>query len=238
MHEQAAWLYDDRGARSAFYLGAVAPDARIVSGQRREETHFFDIPGAEGDPPAQEVMLARWPELRCRAAPSDRQRAALVAGYITHLVMDQTWVEMIVMPGLFIEGMTWNTNHPNWRVYSILMTYLEYRASQRLPREVLVELSSAAPAAGLPFLSLEHLLGWRDHVVHHIEAGGARQVSRLFARSSGLTTEALEGIVSSEEQMAREAYHLVPHRWLQAFEAEAADRSLRAVLRYLGDREV
>ncbi len=237
MHEQAAWLCDDRDVRAVFYLGAVGPDARIVSGQRREETHFFDIPVAEGAPPAQEVMLARWPELRCRYTLSDRQRIALVAGYITHLVMDQTWVEMIVMPGLFIEGTAWNTKHPNWRVYSILMTYLEYRASQRLPREVLTELRAAAPDAGLPFLTLDHLLGWRDHVVRHLETGGARQVSRLFARSNGLTSDALEKIVRSEEQMAREAYHLVPHHWLEAFEAEAANRSLRAVLSYLGDRD-
>ncbi len=89
MHEQAAWLCDDRDVRAVFYLGAVGPDARIVSGQRREETHFFDIPVAEGAPPAQEVMACPLAGATLSLYPVRvDSRIALRGGdYITHLVI-------------------------------------------------------------------------------------------------------------------------------------------------------
>ncbi len=226
------WLADE-DARSAFLLGAISPDVRAISGQKREETHFFTIP--PDDPrPAQVVMLEVWPELR-RATALSRPHAAFVAGYITHLVMDQTWIEQIVMPALFVEGATWGVDHPNWRLYSILMTYLEYRAAAHLPEDAVETLLKATPNRWLPFVADTHLTAWRDHVVQHIREGGARRLSVMFARTSGLEPDELEAIVLSEERMALEAFRLVPRERLAAFERETQARSLRAVLDYLGN---
>lgn len=225
------WLANE-DARSAFLLGAIGPDVRAISGQTREETHFFTIP--PDDPrPAQAVMLEAWPELRHAAALS-RPHAAFVAGYITHLVMDQTWIEQIVMPALFVEGAAWGVDHPNWRLYGILMTYLEYRAAARLPAGTVEMLLKASPRGWLPFVADAHLAAWRDRVAQHIREGGARRLSAMFARTSGLALDELEAIVLSEERMAVEAFHLVPRERLAAFERETQARSLRAVLDYLG----
>src|SRR5574341_1617964 len=130
IRDEFPWLAED-SARAAFLLGAVSPDARAVSGQPREATHFFLIPFAD-DRPAQEVMLATYPDLS-RAGKLSREQSAFIAGYITHLVMDQTWVESVVMHGLFVEGARWGTHHPQWRTYCILMTHLEYQAADRVP---------------------------------------------------------------------------------------------------------
>ncbi len=225
------WLAEGE-ARSAFLLGAISPDVRAISGQTREETHFFTIPPA--DPrPAQAVMLEAWPTLRNAAALS-RPHAAFVAGYITHLVMDQTWVEQVVMPALFVEGTRWDTGHPNWRLYAILMTYLEYRAAARLPTGVVEALLRASPDRWLPFVADTYLTAWRDHVTQHIREGGARRLSAMFAHASGLEPDDLEAIVLSEERMAAEAFCAVPRERLVAFENETQARSLRAVLDYLG----
>src|SRR3990172_6965847 len=115
--QAAPWLVDDAAARSAFLLGAISPDVRTISGQAREATHFFTIPPTtrtEGP----DAMLAAYPDLR-PAASLIPARAAFIAGYITHLVMDQTWLEVVVMPGLFIDGLTWGMQHPNWPLYRI-----------------------------------------------------------------------------------------------------------------------
>lgn len=183
--------------------------------------------------PASAIMLAQWPTLK-DASRLDEQQAAFVAGYMTHLVMDYVWVEKIVLPGLFIEGLPWNTEHPNWRLYSILMTYMEYQAAARLPGETVDELAQANPSGGwLPFVSDRYLADWRDHIVAMIRHGGAREVSRIFAHSNGISSHSLEEIVLSEARMAEEVYPTVPRTWLDDFQAEANRRSLETVLNYL-----
>lgn len=220
-------------ARSSFLLGAISPDVRAVSGHSREATHFLRIPPPD-DRAAPEVMLAQWPELQDTTS-LERDRAAFVAGYMTHLVMDQAWVEMIVMPGLFVKGVAWGTDHPNWRLYSILMTYLEYRAAACLPEHAVPCLIRANPHDWLPFIKDKHLVQWRDHVAQVIQKGGARVISRMFAYSNRLEPKALEAIVTSEKRMSAEAYPVIPRKNLITFEVEATRRSQEAVMCYLED---
>ncbi|MCJ7700244.1 MAG: hypothetical protein MUO62_01565 [Anaerolineales bacterium] len=51
------------GNPSAFLLGHVAPDVQVVSGQKREETHFFRLPVAEYDTIPWEKIYQTYPEL-------------------------------------------------------------------------------------------------------------------------------------------------------------------------------
>ncbi len=229
------WLATDDN-HSAFLLGVISPDARAISGHSREETHFFEIP-LQGTKAAPEAMLARWPLLR-DARLLGKARSAFIAGYMTHLIMDHAWVEMIVMPDLFINGILWGEEHPNWLLYSILMTYLEYRAAERLPNNAITLLRFAQANEWLQFVEDKCLMAWRDHVVEVIQYGGARVISRLFAQSNNLTSEELEAIVLSEERMAAEVYSFVPREHLLEFETEAARRSQKIVISYLSGTQI
>lgn len=222
------WLGEEH-VQSALLLGAVAPDVRVVSGQLREETHFFDIP--TGEQPGHDALFAAWPVLADSAALGAEQ-AAFVGGYLTHLIMDETWVEVVVMEGLFVEGLQWGPGHPNWRLYGLLMTYLEYQAAERLPPRAVELLGEAEPHGWLPFAADEHLRGWRDYVVSTIRQGGPRLLSRMFARSTGLSEADLESIVLSEERMAAEVFELIPRAQLAAFEVQTAQQAEAAVSRY------
>lgn len=224
------WLAGEASC-SAFLLGSISPDVRAVGGQTREETHFFTIP-PDDERPAPVVMCADWPQIAVSAALSAPQ-AAFIAGYMTHLIMDQIWVEMIVMPGLFIAGITWGLKHPNWRTYCILMTYLEYRAADRLPAGTSGRMAGAQPDGWLPFAADTDLVAWRDRVAKLIDDGGPRVVSSLLSQSCGLEPGQMEAIVRSEAEMAREAYPTVPREQLLAFEAETARRSRAQVMAYL-----
>lgn len=220
-----------QGQRAAFLLGAIAPDVRAIGGQPREDTHFFSIPRRPGGDAVRELFEA-WPAL-ADATSLDAEWAAFVAGYVTHLVMDEAWVEQIVMRGLFVEGEPWGVDHPSWRLYSLLMTYLEYRAAAHLPAGTPDLLRRACPRNWLPFASDDDLAAWRDHVAARIGQGGARLISEGFARSNGLTPEALEAIVLSEERMDCEAFAVIPRTQIDAFDAAVGRRSEAAVLRYL-----
>jgi hypothetical protein len=231
--EQALPWLGSGEARSAFLLGTISPDVRAISGHPREATHFFAIPPADARP-APQVMFDRWPTLG-DAPALGAVRAAFVAGYATHLIMDQAWVEIIVMPNLFIDGLAWGTDHPNWRLYSLLMTYIEYQAADRFHESTITYMQRAEPQGWLPFVQDRHLVEWRDRVIATIRGGGARLVSRMFARSNNLPPGALDAIVLSEERMAAEVYPVVPRQRLQQFEAESARRSRDTVLSYLAD---
>jgi hypothetical protein len=229
------WLAQEN-ARGAFFLGIISPDVRAVSGQAREVTHFYDIPPRVSTP-AHEAMLNAWPELR-QAPTQGRDRATFVAGYMSHLIMDETWLETIVMPGLFIDGQGWGTKHPHWRVYSLLMTYLEYQAEARLKvaaAEVgtMQQITAASPAGWLPFVEDRHLVMWRDHVVEMIVGDGARRTSHAFARSLGLSEDEIEAIVTSEERMAGEIHPVISRELLQHFGTETELRTREMILGYL-----
>jgi len=222
------WLSAD-SSRAAFLLGSISPDVRAVSGHPREATHFFAIPPTDARP-ASQVMLDDWPAL---LSISDETRAAFVAGYMTHLIMDQTWVEMIVMPSLFIDDQKWDARHPNWRLYGILMTYLEYRAGPRLPAGTTQSVAGARPKGWLPFVRDMFLKQWGGHVARIIRQGGPRLVSSGLVKTCRMGADEMEAIVTSEDEMAREAYATVPRDQIAAFEAETARRCQETVTQYL-----
>jgi hypothetical protein len=230
------WLAGD-ASRAAFLMGAISPDVRAISGQAREATHFFTIPPSD-ERPAPAVMVADWPQIS-QASRLNPPAAAFVAGYMTHLIMDQTWVERVVIPGLFIAGTEWGVQHPNWRLYCILMTYLEYRAAPRLPADTSRRVGSAEPQGWLPFVADHYLAQWRTRVAGLIGEGGPRRVSSVLTQSCGLSSDEMEAIVLSEPEMARQAYPVVARERLLDFEAETARRCRDQVLRYLaGTAEV
>ena len=78
-----------------FYLGATAPDARLLTGASRSATHFFDL--ARDEPQSSvEAFFAAYPGLRHGVA-GDCTRA-FVAGYISHLVTDEIWILDVYRP--------------------------------------------------------------------------------------------------------------------------------------------
>lgn len=94
-HIELAWrasgeLSDSRLTQNmgCYLLGSTAPDVRIITKRPRADTHFFELgSGQPGDGVA--GLFAAHPELR---SPESDAQAAFVAGYITHLVADETWI--------------------------------------------------------------------------------------------------------------------------------------------------
>ena len=82
--------------RGSLYLGATAPDIRVLTRWERERTHFFDLNEFE-DQSGVESLFESYPAL---SSPSrlNEETASFVAGYITHLVMDELWITSIYRP--------------------------------------------------------------------------------------------------------------------------------------------
>ncbi len=238
-HLVAAWDLLDRAvparapdARAAFLLGVITPDVKAISGATREATHFYTIP--PDDVSATRAMLSGHPSLAsCRAlAPT---HAAFIAGYLSHLVMDEVWLHDIVMPYIYVDRAQWGPSHPRFRLYSYLMVYLERQSAGHLVDEAPRLLLRAEPDNWLPFVHDRFLRAWRDQVAEQITVGGADLVTRYFAEMNGMMMEEMASITSSEARMAEVVYPIVPLAHIEAFRQRTRERSLETIAGYLGD---
>ncbi|MCC6904365.1 MAG: hypothetical protein IT326_00885 [Anaerolineae bacterium] len=223
------WLQED-ATRAAFLLGAIAPDTRVFSNQPRESTHFFGIPPLGPRPEA--VMLDAYPAF-ASAAALDRPHAAFIAGYLTHLVMDYVWVEQVVMPCLYVEGLPWGARHPNWPHYCLVMAYLEVRASQQLDRPTGALMALAEPQAWLPFINDADLITWRDYIADLIWNKGTRDILAHQAQQLGVSPEALARTIEDDDRFTETVHGKVTLAHLEAFRLDTARRSASVVLAYL-----
>ena len=88
-----AALDDERGS---FYLGSTAPDIRVITHWERSRTHFFDLERFD-EQSGVSALLEAYPVL---TNPDDLspQTRAFTAGYLTHLVTDETWITTVYRP--------------------------------------------------------------------------------------------------------------------------------------------
>ena len=88
-----AALDDERGN---VYLGATAPDIRVITRWERQRTHFFDIHNFD-DQHSVDAFFASNPTLS-ESAGLDGRTQAFIAGYLSHLVVDEMWIGAIYRP--------------------------------------------------------------------------------------------------------------------------------------------
>jgi hypothetical protein len=165
-------------ARGAFYLGHIAPDVQVISGQSREDTHFFTLPPT-GRRPAYESMLAVHPNL---AQPSrlPPAQAAFLVGYLSHLLLDEFWVREIFYP-VFGPGQSWGDRRERLLLHNVLRAWLDRRDLARLRDGVGDVLREAKPDGWLPFVSDANLCRWRDVVADQFRPGAAIRTVEIFA---------------------------------------------------------
>ena len=82
--------------RGNLYLGSTAPDVRVITRWERERTHFFDIHNF-GEQSSARAFMEHNPALADAAAlPQNTQ--AFLAGYLSHLVVDEGWIRAVYRP--------------------------------------------------------------------------------------------------------------------------------------------
>ena len=93
-HLHSAYVVADRlgsptidADRGAFFLGSTSPDIRVITRGARADTHFFDLDHYEAQDSVKR-MFSEHPNLRFQA-DMDTSAASFMAGYITHLVLDE-----------------------------------------------------------------------------------------------------------------------------------------------------
>lgn len=216
--------------RGPFLLGHTAPDVQTVSGQAREETHFYSIPRTAG-PPAYETLFAAYPAL-ARAEMLPPAQAAFIAGYISHLLFDELWLDEIYLR--YFDHQEWGSWRERAFLHNVLRTWMDRQDLQRLNGNVPAALRQAEPHGWLPFVKDEHLRIWRDWLVEQLGPGREVQTAEVFARRMNVPVAEIESILQSPEQMERHVFSHIPKSALQSFHDRGYAQSIALITRYIG----
>ncbi len=219
------------GIAGAFLLGNTAADVQTLTGQRRVETHFYEIPPA-ATPRAWEALLRAYPKL---SDPErlPREQAAFVSGYLLHLVWDERWAWDVFGP-FYLYSATWSDYHTfsvHHNALRVLMDREAEKALQAAP-EILGQLRQASPNGWLPFVPDGALAQWRDWIIAQLEEPATVQTAQVFAERMRIAPEALEAVVQA---IAAGTYTpAIPglQEGVAGFEARAMEEGLTVLKRY------
>lgn len=217
--------------RGAFLLGVIAPDVQSVSGQPREATHFFTLPPT--DPrPAHQVMLAEYTAL-ARARQLPPAQAAFIAGYLSHLKLDELWIAHVFGP-CFGLGAKWGTFRERLLAHNVLRTWLDRRDGVRLKCDVSANLAGSEPRGWLPFVTDHHLRAWRDEIAGQLLPGAPIHTMQVFAARLRVSPADLQQMLDSTEEMQRQVFVHVRPGCVEQFYSDALNESVRVLKDYLG----
>jgi hypothetical protein len=217
--------------RGAFLFGTIAPDVQTVSGQTREATHFFTLPLTDARP-AHQLLFADHPAL-AHVDSLPPAQAAFIAGYASHLALDELWIAQVFSPYFGPEA-EWGTFRERLLIHNVLRTWLDQRDQSRLGDDVRETLAQVEPHGWLPFVSDLHLSLWRDEITAELAPGATIRTAEVFAERLRVPPAEIHRILESPDELQRRVLVHVPAGCVDRFYADARTESVRLIAEYLG----
>ena len=222
-------LFDTQ--RPAYYFGHTAPDVQVVSGQTRQETHFYSIPLPPAPIIPWERFLVDYPGLVISGQlPPDQ--IAFLAGYLCHLQADWIWLKQIFLP-VFGMGAQWQTLPERLYLHNVLRSYLDFQVLQSLNGNIRESLERVSPQEWLPFVEDDHLRAWLHFLSNQLQPGAAIQTVDVFAARQGIDTEEYYRLLTSEEDMDRRIFVHISRSRLDDYRRLVLDENISLLNNYL-----
>jgi hypothetical protein len=217
--------------RCAFLFGNTAPDVQVISGQPRQDTHFFTLPITNGSVLAWERLFASYPQLS-KLDELKPNQAAFIAGYICHLQADWYWIKNIYWPN-FSGSCSWGTTKSRLYLHNVLRSYLDEYELQTLPPGMDSCLKQVRSDGWLPFAGDEHLLEWGSFLAQQLHPNGKTRTVEVFAKREGSDPEEFNALLRSAERMDQEVFIHVSRNLLTEYRQELIATSLDFLNDYL-----
>lgn len=222
--------------RGAFFLGATAPDIRVITRRDREETHFFRLDELGG----QDSVARMFRENPSLAMPSglDAATTAFVAGYLTHLVLDETFIGQVYRPcfGAFSEI----DQDPKSNVLDRALQYeldRRDRESTEAMARIRADLDRSGPVTGIPFIEDEYLVEWlnvsTDVAAQPPDYSRFRRMMTRHLAMAGYDEATIEAACERPHDLVREAFGVLPSGLLERFWRDADEAMTERVRSYL-----
>ncbi|MBI4498415.1 MAG: hypothetical protein HY689_10995 [Chloroflexi bacterium] len=213
-----------------FLLGTTAPDIRVMLQVPREQTHFYDLARTEQESGARRIFQL-YPDLTSPSLRDDAQRA-LVAGYLTHLAVDERWIETVYRPCFGRESPL--TQDPAANLLDRIVQFEIDRRErvQHARMEEIDRLLLGYHSAGIGFLDGPTLVTWRDRIRGIVAQEPTWDLFRRFA-GRYYASEAADHIMAQVPELLERALdYLTPDR-VDSFREQAIAISAEVVEGYL-----
>lgn len=223
--------------RGAYYLGATTPDIRVITRWDRERTHFFRLDDF-GEQSGVHRLFDEQPRLR-DAATLDEQTAAFMAGYISHLVMDEAYICQIYRPSFGEQSGLSGDLQAN--VMDRLLQFELDRRDREDPAavaEIARALAETAVEVSVDFIARETLVEWRrvslDVLGHRptLERFGKMATRHLHAAGVEGEEQVARFVESAPALLQRTIEHVGAER-IEEYLQSARVRAKRAIAEYL-----
>ncbi|MQC17794.1 MAG: hypothetical protein DWG80_01815 [Chloroflexi bacterium] len=222
--------------RGAFLLGATAPDIRVLTRRDREETHFFTL-SELGDQDSVARMFRENPAL---AMPSglDAATTAFMAGYLTHLVLDETFIREIYRPNF---GALSPIDHDPKA--NVLDRALQYELDRRDREEteamesIRAALVASGPVEGIPFIEDQYLVEWvnvsADVAAQPADYSRFQRMMTRHLAMAGYDEATIEDACQRPTELVDEAFGIVSSDRIERFWRDADEAMTERVRTYL-----
>jgi hypothetical protein len=221
----------------AYLLGATTPDIRVLTRQDRFSTHFFDLNG-----PDHQDSVAAFLERHAHLVDPARlnpETRAFVAGYISHLVMDEQYITRVYRR-FFAEH-----ESLGGRIRANVMDRLlqfdldrEYGNDPVLKQDLVAALASTVENIQAGFVEHETLERWRqvtlDVAQRAMDWDRMRSMISNHLRYAGLQEgETLSEFLDSLPGLLDETIAHITSDEISAFVRGSTEAATTAVERYL-----
>ena len=218
-----------------FYLGATSPDIRALTKRARSEYHFVEL-DFEGIGDGVEAMFAAYPELM-EAGERDGPMRAFIAGYISHLMADESYIVKMFRPYFRDPGAFESPTMA--KVWDRALQLDFDRSVWDDARRSIARVDADAHNVHIRFLPQEDLLEWQKWVARVLEGGFSWERLRFMARriSAGDETHTAhdyaDRFIESVDGSLQILYDHVPKSYVEEFKAEVVDTIVDSLKDYL-----
>ena len=221
----------------AYLLGSTAPDIRVITRQDRRSTHFFDLDVFEHQDSVA-AFFAEHPGLGDAAALNPETRA-FVAGYVSHLVLDEQYITRVYRRFFARHEAIGGKLRAN--VMDRLLQFDLVRAhgaDPELQRQLCAALGCTVENIEAGFVEGETLERWRQVTIEMAERrmdwDRARAMIANHLRHAGLDEgEALTAFLDSLPELLDETIGHVTSVEVEAYVERSTEAAALAVERYL-----
>ena len=218
------------GNMGYFLLGSTAPDMRAITKRPREDYHFAPLDFQRvGD--GARAMLRAHPHL----TGLEDEKAAFVAGYISHLVLDECWITQIFRPCFGAADASADARG------LVLDRALQLELDRRSNGvgASLNPMRDAATPLGLGFVTDEEVTQWRSWVVEFLERDFSWERLRFMARriaqgdETHLAHAVADELLRSTPESLETMFDVVSRDELQDFSRRSVETLCRHLDGYL-----
>lgn len=223
------------GDRGAFYLGATTPDIRAMTRLDRERTHFFTL-NDFGPQSGVHRLFQEQPELK-DPTTLDATTAAFMAGYVSHLEMDEAYIGEIYRP--FFGERSDVADDLMANVMDRLLLYhldKEHREDASALEEIGRALTESSAEVAVDFIGRDAIREWRE-LQRRMVTRPPTFAKMLWRQLNAVGIEGEEAIAAFLEEHAEELLRstiarIGPER-IQQYLLDSKDRARRAMMDYL-----